>query len=143
MKSMKSKPIKKKQIDEFLRKRLDKKGFKMNHHKSDSIVAEKDNMILYISVIGLKADLEKSIHEFINSIFKAFEHLEKPDLKYSVLAMPLDFFPILRKFMANRKSAWVRICIGFPEIRIYCIDLEQKKIIKKKLIEVISDDDEI
>ncbi len=140
---MKSKPVKKKQIDEFLRKRLDKKGFKMNHHKSDSIIAQKEKILLYISCIGLKPDYLKSINEFTNSLFQAFEHIEKPDLKYSVLAMPLDFFQILRNYMSNRKSAWVRICIGFPEIRIYLIDLEQKKIIKKKLIEVISDDEEI
>jgi hypothetical protein len=140
---MKLKPVKKKLIDEFLRKRLDKKGFKMNHQKSEAIVAEKDKILIYISTMGLKEKIEKSTAEFTKALFQSFDHLEKQDLKYSVVAMPIDFFVILRKFISQKKSAWVRICIGFPEIRFYFIDLENKKIHKKKLIEVINDDDEI
>ncbi len=145
--SVKNKVIKKKHIEEFLRTRLDRKGFKMNHPgKKDSnldIVAQKDSILLHIVVMGMKEKKETRARDFYELVFNSFTHLEKQDLKYSIMALPIEIFEDLKKLIELRKSAWVRICIGFPEIRFYFVDLEQQKFIKKKLVEIINDEEDI
>ena len=139
--------IKSKEIEIFLRKKLDKKDFKMNHpHKKKShsnIVAKKENLNLYIEVLGYKDSKTYLRKKFFEVIFKAFSHLEDQETKYSIIAMPLEYFYFLKNEISSIKTAWIRICIAFPELRLYFVDTQTKRIIKKKLVEIINDEDEL
>ena len=57
METKKEKQIKRKYVEELVRKKLDSQGYKMNHHQdrvgvSPDIIAEKDDVVLYVEVIG-------------------------------------------------------------------------------------------
>lgn len=137
--------IKSKHIEEFLRKKLDKKSFKMNHpYRKDGstfIIAEKDSLNLYIEVIGFKESTKALKRDFFEVVFKSFIHLENQDARYSIIALPIEYLAFLRKEISKIKTAWVRICIAFPELRLYFIDLNENRIVKKKLVEIINDDE--
>lgn len=148
MSNSKEKSIKRKHVEELVRKKLDGQGFKMNHHKkhagiSPDIIAEKDEMTLYVEVIGFKASPKAASRDFYEVFFRAFAQLEQVDSEYIIIAMPIQFLQDMKKRIEGMKNAWVRLCIAFPEIRVYFVDLKNDKIYKKKLPEILHTEEEV
>ena len=120
----------------------------MNHHKkiegvSPDIIAEKDDMHLYVEVIGFKSSPKAATRDFYEVFFRAFAQLEQPDSEYIIIAMPIQFLQDMKKRIESMKNAWVRLCIAFPEIRVYFVDLKNDKIYKKKLPEILHTEEEV
>lgn len=148
MGNKKEKPIKRKEVEELVRRKLDNQGFKMNHHKkiegvSPDIIAEKDDMHLYVEVIGFKSSPKAATRDFYEVFFRAFAQLEQPDSEYIIIAMPIQFLKDMKKRIESMKNSWVRLCIAFPEIRVYFVDLKNDKIYKKKLPEILHTEEEV
>ena len=96
MGNKKEKSIKRKDVEELVRRKLDNQGFKMNHHKknegvSPDIIAEKDDMHLYVEVIGFKSSPKAASRDFYEVFFRAFAQLEQPDSEYIIIAMPIQY----------------------------------------------------
>ncbi|MBK8395324.1 MAG: hypothetical protein IPL26_08790 [Leptospiraceae bacterium] len=148
MEKKKEKSIKRKFVEELVRKKLDNQGFKMNFHKKQidvmpDIIAEKDNITLYIEVIGFKSSPKAATRDFYEVFFRAFTQLEHPDSEYIVIAMPIQYLQDMKKRIETMKNAWVRLCIAFPEIRVYFVDIKNEKIYKKKLPEILHTAEEV
>ncbi len=148
MDSKKEKPIKRKHVEELVRKKLDSQGYKMNHHKenvgvSPDIIAEKDDVVLYVEVIGYKSSSKASSRDFYEVFFRAFAQLEQLDSEHIIIAMPIQYLTDMKKRIESMKNAWVRLCIGFPEITVYFVDLKQDKIYKKRLPEILHTEEEV
>jgi hypothetical protein len=148
MENKKEKPIKRKHVEELVRKKLDTQGYKMNHHKenvgaSPDIIAEKDDVTLYIEVIGYKSSPNAASRDFYEVFFRAFAQLEQLDSEHIVIAMPIQYLNDMKKRIESMKNAWVRLCIGFPEITVYFVDLKQDKIHKKRLPEILHTEEEV
>ncbi|MBP6739398.1 MAG: hypothetical protein KA146_05380 [Leptospiraceae bacterium] len=148
METKKEKQIKRKYVEELVRKKLDSQGYKMNHHQdrvgvSPDIIAEKDDVVLYVEVIGFKSSARAATRDFYEVFFRAFAQLEQPDSDQIIIAMPIQFLKDMKKRIESMKNGWVRLCIAFPEITVYFVDLKQEKIYKKRLPEILHTEEEV
>lgn len=148
MQNKKEKAIKRKHIEELVRKKLDSQGFKMNHHRdnvgiSPDIIAEKDDTTLYVEVIGYKSSANAASRDFYEVFFRAFAQLEQPEADNIIIAMPIQYLKDMKKRIESMKNGWVRLCIGFPEITVYFVDLKNEKIYKKRLPEILHTEEEV
>ena len=148
METKKEKQIKRKYVEELVRKKLDSQGYKMNHHQdrvgvSPDIIAEKDDVVLYVEVIGFKSSARAATRDFYEVFFRAFAQLEQPDSDQIIIAMPIQFLKDMKKRTESMKNGWVRLCIAFPEITVYFVDLKQEKIYKKRLPEILHTEEEV
>ncbi len=138
----KQKSIKKKHVEEIVRRKLDSQGYKMNHHREEvgiqpDIIAEKDNTILYVEVAGYKTSPRAASRDFYEVFFRAFAQLEQIDSDNIVIALPIQYLHDMKKRIESMKNGWVRLCIGFPEISVYFVDIKNDKIYKKRLPEIL------
>lgn len=133
----------------MVRCKLDAQGYKMNHHKEHvvgilpDIIAEKDNQVLYVEVAGYKSSARAASRDFYEVFFRAFAQLEQIDSDNIIIALPIQYLQNMKKRIESMKNGWVRLCIGFPEISVYFVDLKNDKIYKKKLPEILHTEEEV
>jgi Holliday junction resolvase-like predicted endonuclease len=77
METKKEKQIKRKYVEELVRKKLDSQGYKMNHHQdrvgvSPDIIAEKDDVLHFVEVKSVKV---RDCHSLENLAVKPEDNL--------------------------------------------------------------------
>jgi len=125
--------------DETLRELLMKDGYKMNPQRmhgeqGTDIVALNYDKVIYIEVIGHKADNNNRAKDFYEVFFRALARLNE-GAKKIVIAVP----SVSRRSIKNRANyiitAWKRIANAFPELEIWLVDVKNKRYEKTSWME--------
>jgi len=119
------------QTEKVLRKILEKDKFQINPERRHGengvdILAEKDNIVFHIEVIGFKISPPARSRDFYEVFFRAVSRI-KDGAKKCVIALPSQWENGLPRRAEQYGEAWLRIGKAFPELSIWLIDVKNEE----------------
>ncbi len=116
--------------EECLRQVLANEGYSLNPPRAHGetgvdIIARKDDLDIYIEVIGYKSSPPARAKDFYESFFRAVSRIKNGAGK-CVIAIPHLAERGLPARASQHGEAWTRIGNAFPELEIWLVNVEGK-----------------
>lgn len=113
------------ETETILRNLLIRDGYRLserlaNGYTGVDILAEKEDEILFIEVIGCKKSNPARSKDFFEAFFRAISRLNN-QANLCVIALPSQFRYGMPIRFSNYQKGWIRIGNAFPELKIWFI----------------------